>query len=281
MPTLPLDYAMYLLLGLGIPAIALLILIFRSGARTGASGATKLAPRVFSGFGVVLALGVAGFIGSMIVTISGVSFPQVVQIADPLVCEGTVNSDALNYSYKPGQKGVNRSFTCDAGDGTPPRVITLSLLAAAAAIYSAAAFVLLLVPVLLLGRLLPQLGASLRAKKSVVAGVGGTTVGTAALQDLLRNHIQSTPGDGSSTSEVKRTWVVVNNDKSPNPAIAALQDALLESVDQVAFDAVMSAHPHASGDPAERLGALESLHEKGLLTASEYQAKRAEILSQL
>lgn len=274
MPTLPLDYAMYLLLGLGIPAIALLILIFRSGARPGASGAAKLAPRMFSGFGVVLALGVAGFIGLMIVAIGGVPFPQVVRIADPLVCEGTVGSDTLRYSYKPGQTGVNRSFICDAGDGTPPRDITLRSLAAAAAIYSAAAFELLLIPVLLLGRWLPRLRASLRGKQR------GSPTGSHSLQGLLRN-IQSVPGDGASTSEVKRTWVVVNNDKSSNPAIAALQDALLESVDQAAFDAVMSAHPHASGDPAERLGALESLHEKGLLTASEYQAKRAEILAQL
>ena len=278
MPSFSPNSTTYLLLGLGIPAIVLLWLIFRAAARPGTSGAAKMVPRVFSGVGVMWALGVGGFIGLMIATAGGALFPTIVRVADPWVCEGTVSTISSRYSYKPGQSGVQHVMTCDAGDGSPPRDITLRVVATASAIYGAAAFVVLLIPVLLLGTLLPRLRTALRGKASEAGGWGGTPVGTQALQDLLRSNIQSVAGNGSSTSETSRTWVVVNNDKSSNPTIAALQDILLENADHTAIDAVMSMQKQA---PAERLLALKALHEQGLLTASEYQAKRAEILAQL
>lgn len=278
MPTFSPDFTTYVLLGLGIPAIALLWLIFRSAARPGASGAAKMVPRVFSDVGVLWALGVGGFIGLMIATAGGALFPTIVRIADPWVCEGTVTTISSRYSYKPGQTGVQHVMTCDAGDGSPTRDITLRAVATAAAIYGAAAFVVLLIPVLVLGRLLPRVSAALRGKADVLEAGGRASVGTQALQDFLRGHIQSVAGNGSSTSETKRSWVVVNNDKSSNPTIAALQDILLENADHTALDAVMSMQKQA---PVERLQALSTLHEQGLLTASEYEAKRAEILAEL
>ena len=55
-----------LMLMLGIPAIALLWLIFRSSARPGAVGAEKWVPRAIGGFGVFMALSAGIFIGSMV-----------------------------------------------------------------------------------------------------------------------------------------------------------------------------------------------------------------------
>jgi Short C-terminal domain len=67
--------------------------------------------------------------------------------------------------------------------------------------------------------------------------------------------------------------------KARQGVIAAQHDVLREETKKLAAEAqASSADPSSAGS---RLAEITRLHEAGLLTDEEYQAKRAEIISQL
>lgn len=245
-----------------------------------ASGLAAALPLALGGIGVMGTLSLGAFIGLMIATAGGALFPQVLRIAEPFVCDGTANTESSGYSYKPGQRGVQRNIICDAGDGSPPRDVTLRSIAVSAAIYGAVAAAVLLIPTLLLGQWLSRRWpASGRKRPGVIEG-GDPATDVEALGNLLRAASQGGAGDAL------RSWRAAGGRGTSGTAeIEALQ-VLLQNARHVVVDPVSSTtsvsfESGSSGDPATRLVSLMALHEQGLLTSDEYEEKRAQILSQL
>ena len=123
---------------LGPAIISVLVLVGRAASRRAALGATPGAlvpPAARWGCGLSALLGICGFCGVMVASAGGAIHPPLVTVAAPYVCEGTVETQSRNYSYKPGQQGVARNIFCIGPDGAR-RDITLRVLGAAAVYYT-------------------------------------------------------------------------------------------------------------------------------------------------
>lgn len=82
------------------------------------------------GCGLLLLVPVCAFGGIMVASAGGAIHPPLVTVAAPYVCDGTVETQSRNYSYKPGQQGVARNIVCLERDGSR-RDITLRAVGAA------------------------------------------------------------------------------------------------------------------------------------------------------
>jgi hypothetical protein len=73
------------------------------------------------------------FLGLMTATAGTALFPSLGQIVSPLICEKGLKIQSDAYSYKPGQRGVTRTFYCEDRPGerriVNGRVLLLSFLA--------------------------------------------------------------------------------------------------------------------------------------------------------
>ena len=210
-----------------------------------------------SRFGVTLfgVLPASLFVGLMIATAGVAVHPPIAFIATPLVCSGEVEVESQNYSYRPGQSGVTRTIWCLSGGqgGKPAREdITFKAIGASFLIYSAIAFVLLQ---LLWWMLRPRLAGLFRWK--------GPRAGPAAGLDL------SGPAAGLDLSSIL-SQVAEAVERGDAKVSVRSMTADLRDGDGPAGD-----------DPADRLATLRQLRDQGLITAAEYEAKRAEILSRL
>ena len=255
--------------------------VLRRRRQEGVAGVAAGVPMVVGGIGIVGALCLGAFIGLMIATAGGALFPQIVRVADPFVCDGTASIESSRYSYKPGQRGVQHIITCDTGDGSAPRDITLRSVAMSAVIYGAVAAAVLLILVLGLGQLLSRWLRRSSGKRPGLAGKEGAGTGVEALQALLRAANQD--NNDKKLSTYAASW---GNRNAPSGATLAALQALLQNTGHVVVGPVSSTTSVSTGsgdpaDPATRLLALIALHEQGLLTADEYEVKRAEILSRL
>jgi Short C-terminal domain len=193
------------------------------------------------------------FVGLMFATAGVAVHPPLAFIATPLVCPGEVEVESRNYSYRPGQSGVTRNLYClsATGGGKPAREdITFAAIGASFLVYTLIAFVLLQ---LLAWFLRPRLSALFRRKRAQAlerAGLSATETGV---------DLQAILAQVAGAVERGEAKVTVRN---------------------MDFDMRDGDGP-GGDDPAERLERLKALYDQGLITAAEYQAKRAEIVSGL
>ena len=208
-----------------------------------------------SRFGVSLfgVLPISLFIGVMIASAGVAVHPPIAFIATPLVCSGEVEVESQNYSYRPGQSGVTRTIYCLSGSagGKPAREdITTKAIGASFLAYSAIAFLLL--RFLVVPPLRRRLAGMFRWQGARGAPDAGVTGGGAAgagvdLKSILAQVAEAVERGGAK--------VTVRNHRFGMP------------------------DGPADDDPAERLAQLKRLHEQGLISAADYEAKKAEILS--
>ena len=154
------------------PIITFIVIFTIIGAVRRRANPASPAPRLVAslakwGCGLLALLPIAGFGGLMVATAGGALHPPLIMAAAPYVCDGTVELQSQNYSYKPGQRGVSRTFYCNHPDGSQ-RDITLASIGAATIYYSLIFLPFLLGGSLLLGLLarnrLPKLSAGIRAQ---------------------------------------------------------------------------------------------------------------------
>src|SRR3546814_4276088 len=119
-----------LLLG---PAILLILGLGGRAAvrnKAGRTASDSPSPITRLGCGLMVLLPICAFGGIMVASAGGAIHPPVVTVAAPYVCDGTVETQSRNYSYKPGQQGVARNIFCLERDGSR-RDITLRAVGAA------------------------------------------------------------------------------------------------------------------------------------------------------
>ena len=208
---------------------------------------------VFSRSGCVwlIVLPVSLFIGLMIATAGMAIYPPVTAIATPLICSGEVAYESQRYSYRPGQQGITRTIYCRTGGAKDEgEDITMKAVGVSFLLYSAIAFLLLFfIAMPLLRRRFSRSIESTRAFASSAAssatGAAGSPVDLHSILARVAEAVER--GDGK---------VVVRNMSFGAP-------------DGPADDA----------DASERLALLRQLRDQGLISAEDYEAKKAEILS--
>ncbi|MGV7120826.1 SHOCT domain-containing protein [Sphingopyxis sp. 550A] len=192
----------------------------RGIARGGASAATAR-----WGCGLVGLTAICGFCGVMVASAGGALHPPLVTVAAPYVCDGTVETQSRNYSYKPGQQGVARNIFCLDPDGGR-RDITLRAAGAAAVYYTLIFLVAGLVLVFLVRLLKPRRSADaqsdivadfgkrmaerLRTDADIVRRPAAPPVTGGGVEDRLR-HLQSLRDGGLISEEeyqAKRTEIL-------------------------------------------------------------------------
>ncbi|HMN20708.1 MAG TPA: SHOCT domain-containing protein [Ottowia sp.] len=266
---------------LALPAvipIVVLLLVWRKLA-TALQLQRALLPRAGWKLRLIVLAGVSLFIGLMIATAAGAIHPPIVAPGARLVCDGAVEMRSQAYSYKPGQRGVSHTITCAAPDGSQQE-ITLSAILASTLLYGGGLFTVLL------------LWSGLRR-----------TLRSAAVQDptgapgMVRDFSSFDAGGRATT----RTTVSVDGVRQLDPQALGelgrlvrqnLGDALGARVEQALASAARQgagapvvvpddAPPSDSRSTAGRLRELKRLLDEGLVSASEYEAKKAEILARL
>ena len=201
----------------------------------------------WSGCAWLIVLPVSLFIGLMIATAGMAVYPPVTGIATPLICSGEVVHESQRYSYRPGQQGITRTIHCRTGGAKEAgEDITLKAIGVSFLLYSAIAFLLLrFIAVPLLSR---RFARAIEKSRTFTAGATGASASPIDLHSILSRVAEAVErGDGR---------VVVRN---------------------MSFGA-----PDGPGDDAdatERLGLLRELRDQGLISAEDYEAKKAEILS--
>lgn len=224
------------------------------------------------GCGFVIVTAIALFIGLMIATAGVAVYPRAAHPGAALICPGEVVYESYGASYRPGEYTVTRQIYCQTGSGkgAARQEITFKAIGVAFLIYSAISFVVLI----LLGMLARRKTRDLMSPPA--GGAAGWTVRTA----------DSGGGEGSVTT-------------ATGPAdISAILAKVAEAVEKggpnvvvrnMSYDASTGGwtesdggdEDEARGEPAERLARLKQLYDQGLISASEYQAKRNEIISGL
>jgi hypothetical protein len=196
-------------------------------------------------FLIVLPLSLA--FGFMIAGIGTAMWPPVSAWAAPLACSGTVDVQSDHYTTPSGGSGVSRHILCVSGAGKDEArdEITFTAIGIAGLLYSAIAFVLLLVfaaPRMRRGAVQARMSAS-----NFGGGISAQGVASPAeLQAIL----------GQVSEALQRGQADIN-------------------VHNVTIDGADGA------DAGARLAQLRQLHDAGLIDDSDYEAKKAEILSGL
>lgn len=188
------------------------------------------------------------FIGVMIASAGTAVYPPVTGVATPFICPGTVDIQSRGASYRPGEYTVTREIYCVGDDGKTREDITLKAILTSFILYSLIAFALLrFLAVPLLRRrfrdTLEDAGLRFAPGRSDASGA------PVDLHDILARV--------SDAVERGQASVVVRNMR------------------------VDASGTEVSGDAATRLVDLKALYDRGLITADDYEAKKAEILSSL
>lgn len=191
------------------------------------------------------------FVGLMIASAGTAIYPPVTGLATPFICPGTVDIQSRGASYRPGEYTVTREIYCVEADGKTREEITLKAIFASFIVYSLIAFALLRFLAL------PLLRRRFRDTLEGLGRRGGPGPATGAPMDL--HEILSRVSEAVEQGQAK---VVARN-----MTIDARDE--FASVDD------------GPGDAASRLSRLKALHDQGLITAADYEAKKAEILSGL
>lgn len=189
-----------------------------------------------------LTLPVSLFTGLMIASAGTAVYPPVTALVTPFVCGGTVDIESHRASYRPGESTVTREIYCVGDDGKTREDITLKAVFASFLAWSAVAFLLLqFVAVPLLRRRFARALQPLSALSSTP-----TSVPDVNLDDIL-SRVSDTMARGEARVVVRNVTVVDTG----------------------------------TDDPAARLAQLKRLRDEELITADDYEAKKAEILSGL
>lgn len=185
------------------------------------------------------------FVGLMIASAGTAIYPRVAAIGAALLCSGEVVYESHGQSYRPGEYTVTRQIYCQSGTGkgAAREEITFRAIGIAFLIYSALAFLIL--------RFLVAPWLRRRAERTLSAvGLRSPTVpGATPAVDLgaILGQVSEAVRRGRANVVVHDTQVV-----------------------------------DLSGEgPAERLAQLKALRDQGLITAADYEAKKAEILAGL
>lgn len=200
-------------------------------------------------------LPVSMFIALMISTAGFALWPKLAAPGAAIVCGGgTVIYESYGASYRPGEYTVSREVHCQtgAGKGAPREEITFSAMGVSFLIYAVAAFLLLQ----FVAR--PLLARRWRRKMEAL-GLAGTTGQTAW------------PGTPAAPVDL-------------NAILAKVQGAVQRGEAQVEVRNTtvdLSGGEASGGGAAARLAQLRDLRDQGLITAEDYEAKKAEILAGL
>ena len=195
------------------------------------------------------------FIGLMIASAGVAIWPRVAAPGAALICSGEVVYESHGASYRPGEYTVTRTLYCETGEGKNATRDDITLQAAGLSflLYSAIAFLLLrFVAAPLLRR---RAARMIEAGRNAAPAVFGTPAEPVDLRDILARV--------SDAVERGEANVVVRN------ATYDISDGA-------------AAGGGADGDGfAERLVRLRELRDQGLISAEDYETKKAEILSRL
>jgi hypothetical protein len=209
-------------------------------------------PLKFNPTGCII-LPVSLFIALMIASAGVANWPKLAAPGAAILCgNGEVVYESYGASYRPGEYTVTREIYCRSGTGKEavPEEITFSAMGVSFLIYSVAIF-------LLLQFVARPLAARRLRRKMAALGIGapaqpswpGTPAAPAGLGDLLA-RVQQAVRRGEADIRMRN--------------VSGLSGA--EAGD---------------GDIAARLAQLKALRDQGLITAEDYEAKKAEILSGL
>lgn len=184
--------------------------------------------------------------GFMIAGIGTAIWPPVSSWAAPFLCSGTVDVQSDHYSTSSGGSGVSRHILCLSGAGkdTAADEITFSAIGVAGLLYAAIAFVLMLVFAA------PRLRRRAEARAPVMdfgGGISARGIASPAELQAILGQVSEALERGGADIHVRN--IVIDGDEG--------------------------------GDPAERLARLRQLHDSGLISDADYEAKKAEILSGL
>jgi hypothetical protein len=192
---------------------------------------------------------VAGF---MVAGIGTAMWPPVSAWAAPLICSGTVDVQSDYYTPPGGGSGVSRHIMCVSGAGKDAAAdeITFSAIGIAGLLYAAIAFVLLQIFAA------PRMRRGAAEARASVTDFGG---GISARGVASPAELQAILGQVSESLRRGEADVTMRN----------------VTIDGVTIDGA------EGGDAGERLGRLRQLHDAGLISDRDYEAKKAEILSGL
>jgi Short C-terminal domain len=186
------------------------------------------------------------FVGLMIASAGTAIYPRVAAVGAALLCSGEVVYESHGQSYRPGEYTVTRQIYCRTGSGKSAtrEEITFRAIGIAFLIYSALAFLLL--------RFLVAPWLRRRAERTLLAaGIRSPADPSRAASPA---DLRAILGQVSEAVRRGRANVVVHDARAVDPS---------------------------GEDPAERLAQLRQLRDQGLITAADYEAKKAEILAGL
>ena len=191
-----------------------------------------------------LILPVTLFIALMISTAGVAIWPQLAAPGAAIVCGGgTVEYESYGASYRPGEYTVTREIYCRTGAGKDGsrEEITFRAIGVSFPVYALVLF-------LLIRFVLWPLGMRRFRRNAGALGLGGVAA-PAALTDVLA-RVQDAVRRGEARVEVREAGAERSGDTG-------------------------------DGDIAARLAQLRALRDQGLITAADYEAKKAEILAGL
>jgi hypothetical protein len=195
------------------------------------------------------------FIALMLATAGAAIWPKMAAPGAAIVCGGgEVVYESYGASYRPGEYTVSREIYCQSGAGKDATrdEITLQAMGVSFLIYSAAIF-------LLLQFVVRPLAARRLRRRMEALGIGAPRAQTG--------------------------WPGTPAAPNLNDILARVQDAVQRGEAQVTVRNVsidgQDLGTVGGGDIAPRLAQLKALRDQGLITAEDYEAKKAEILSGL
>jgi hypothetical protein len=201
-------------------------------------------------FLIVLPLSLAA--GFMVAGVGTAIWPPVSAWAAPVVCSGTVDVQSDYYTPPGGGSGVSRHIYCLTGAGKEQArdEITFSAIGVAGLLYTAIAFLLMLAIAV------PRMRRLAEARDAVIGyGPGVSARGASSPAEL-----QAILGQVAEALQRGKADVRVRN---------------------ITIDGAGRGEGGEVGDVGERLALLRQLHESGLISDQDYEAKKAEILSGL
>ena len=234
------------------------------------------------GCGFVMMTAISLFIGLMIATAGFAVYPPIANIATPLTCDGEAVHESFGSSYRPGQYTVSRTIQCVSGGPKGAREdITMKTMGVAFLLYSAIAWVVLLILGMVLKRKTRDLlkapavgGAGWSVRPPAPGETGGMTGTTTTVSDGVT--ISTGPASPADISSILAKVAEAVQRGGPSVVVRNMSyDSATGNWSESGDDG------EDGGDPGERLTRLKQLYDQGLITAAEYQQKRAEILSGL
>lgn len=209
-------------------------------------------PLRFNATGCIV-LPIALFIALMLATAGAAIWPQMAAPGAMIVCGGgELVYESHGASYRPGEYTITRQIYCQSGAGKAAARddITFQAMGVSFIVYALVLF-------LLIQFLVRPLAARRLRRKLEALGMSGPAA-------------SAWPGTPATPAGL-------------GAILARVQEAVQrgEAEVQVRNVAVDLAGEEAGGDIAARLAQLKALRDQGLITAQDYEAKKAEILTGL